>query len=403
MSGGVDTVTGFTKKTIDELMTEVQEDHLSNIDPGLNLASSQPLAQVDAAFCKKTAELWELAEIAYNGFSRDAADGRQLDNIGSITGTTRENSRKTKIVCTLGLDAGKTFAPGTLMANVVGQPDFKFTNRDTVTSTTAGAYTGQVFEAVAFGPIHVNAGTLTAITNSVTGWNTITNPLDGEPGALVETDDTYRVRQDDELFSEGSSTTDAIRVDVLEVKGVEQAFCFENVTMFTNTDGLPAKAIEVVIFDGLLADADNDEVAQAIWNSKPSGSESHGSSSGTAIDSLGRVRIVNFTRAAIRDIFLEFDVTVDPTTFPIDGISQIKTVAVEKANARSLDDDVIALAVRASVLESSNPEVPGVKGVKDVGALRLGFAAGPTNTANLVIASREIASFDTSRVVVNFV
>jgi hypothetical protein len=45
----------------------------------------------------------------------------------------------------------------------------------------------------------------------------------------------------------------------------------------------------------------------------------------------------------------------------------------------------------------------GVPGVTDVTALRLGFAASPVGTTNLVVTGRAIARFDTSRVLVNIV
>ncbi len=404
MPAGVD-ANGFTKKTIEEVKKEIEDDQLSTLDPTLILDASQPIGQLNASFSKKVAELWEVAEVAYNGFDRDASEGRQLDNVGTITGTLRESARKTVVHCTVNLNSSFSHAIGALMAHVTGQETLQFTNRDAVVSTTAGNYEA-VFEAVVEGETHVNAGTLTTITNAVSGWNSITNAEDGIVGALVEEDGDYRIRQDDELSAAGSSTVDAIRTDVLQVPNVLQAFCFENPTMLTNANGLPAKSIEVVIFDGLDAAADDLVIAQAIWDSKPSGSETFGSSSALATDKNGRARLVKFTRATIKDVFLEFDVTVDPTRFPIDGGEQIKALAVAKANDRSLDDDVIALAVRASVLESSAHATGGVKGVKgvtDVSELRLGFASSPTGTSNLVVTSREIASFDTSRVVVTLV
>lgn len=396
MPAGVDSQ-GFTKKTLEDIKNDLEEDQLANIDPALVLASNQFLGQINASVSKKAAELWELAEVAYNGFDRASAEGRQLDNLGSLTGTGRGGARKTLVVCTLGLDASKSYTPDQLMANVANQPDLKFTNRDAVTSTTAGAYSGIVFEAIATGPSTVNAGTLTAITNSVTGWNTITNPEDGVSGANVEEDGDYRISQDEELAAPGSNTVDGIRVDVLRVKGIEQCTCFENVTMFTDDNDLPAKSIEVVIFDGIIPSADDDEIAQAIWDSKPPGGETVGTSFGTAIDDTGRSRIVNFSRATIRNVYLEYDVTVDAKKFPTDGVGRIKQAAVNYGDNRNQDDDVIALALRACVLD------PVVKGVTDVAALRLGFSSSPTGTTNLVISIRERADFDTSRIVVNLV
>ncbi len=402
MPAGVDEF-GFTKKTIEDIKLGIEEDLLSNLDPTLVQEASQPIGMLNAAFSKVAAELWQIAEVAYHGFNRAAADGVQLDNVGALTGTPREAARKTLVECSLDLNASFSQAPGALMAHVDGQELLQFVNRDAVVSTGAGVYTAW-FEATVEGPIHVNAATLTQITNAVSGWNSITNSEDGVAGALVEENDDYRIRQEDELFASGSSTSDAIRVDVLQVDGVQKAFCYENVTMLENADGMPAHSIEVVIYDGLTPGADDDEIAQAIWDSKPSGVENVGTSSGEAIDSLERVRVVKFTRATVKDVYLTFDVVVDPQRFPADGVAQIKEAAVLQANRRSLDDDVIALAIRASPVEVNTTDgVQGVRGVTDVPILRLGFTTIPTGLVNLHISGREIANFDTSRVVVNLI
>lgn len=389
---GVDAA-GFTKKTIEEIKKGIEDDLLTTIAPDLVLASNQPIGQIISAISRVAAEIWELAEVTYNGIDRNAAEGKQLDNVGALTGTLREAARKTRVLCTLDLGAAFSQPAGALMANVAGNPDLKFVNANPVTSTTAGSYTGILFESLADGPTYVNAHTLTSITNAVTGWNAIDNPEDGVPGAFLEEDGDYRIRQESELSAGGASTVDAIATDVLQVPGVQQASCYENVTMHTDSNGVPAKAIEVIVFDGVIPSASNDAIAQAIWESKPSGAEAVGYTSGTAVDSQGDKREVAFSRAIIRDIYLSYDVRVDASRFPIDGIQRIKEVAVQRGDARDQDDDVIALSMRAAPLD--------VPGVVDVMTLRLGFSSFPSGTANLPISVRERADFDTSRIIVN--
>lgn len=383
---------GLTIKTIEIIKTEIEDDQLSTISPALNLQSNQPIGQLNASYAKKCAELWELGQFAYNAFNREAAEGMQLDNIGTITGTPRNGPKKSLTTCTLVLGASFSQPAGALMAHVVGNPDLKFVNRDPVVSTIAGTYTGIVFQSLNFGAISANAGTLTQITAPVTGWTSITNPTDAVLGNLREEDDPYRARQDDELTAAGSSTTDAIRADLLKVTGVQQAFCFENVTMYADVDGVPAKAIECVVFDGPGVDAANNDIAQAIWNSKPSGSETYGTTSGIAIDALGVQQTVRFSRTTLQNIYLSFDLAVNASTFPNNGVELVKSAVVARGNSLLLGDDVVALVIKAAALT--------VPGVRDVIVLRLGFAATPTNTANLAISGRQIARFDTSRVAV---
>lgn len=390
------TAEGFVAKTIEEIKAELETDQLTTISPSLVLASDQPIGQLNAASSKIAAEIWELLAIAYNAFDRDSAEGRLLDNVGAITGTPREAARKSLVTCTVNLGSSFTQVAGAMMCHVSGQETLKFTNRDTVTSTTSGNYSA-VFESVDYGPVNANAGTLTVITNPVTGWNSVTNALDAVPGALQETDADYRQRQQDELTSVGSSTVDAIRADLLQVDNVLQAFCFENVSLVTDADGVPGKAIECVIYDGAAPIAVDTEIAQAIWDSKPAGCETYGTTTANAVDAQGNTRPVKFSRAGIVNIYLEYDISIDAAKFPVDGTTQVKDAAVAKGNALNLDNDVIALVMRSAVL------TPVVTGVVDVVALRLGITASPAGTANLTISGRSIARFDTSRVVVNIV
>jgi hypothetical protein len=385
---------GFVLKTIEEIKLDIETDELATIDPTLVLSADQPIGEINAAVSKQLAEVWEVAQIAYNAFDRDASEDRLLDNLGSLTGTPRSRAKKSVVTCTVTLGAAFSQPAGLMMCDVVGQPAIKFVNRDPVVSTTAGTYTA-IFESVDYGPVVANAGTLAHITNPITGWTAVTNPDDAVPGALAEKDVPYRQRQVDELTAAGASTVDAIRADLLKVPGVQQAFVFENVTLATDSSGLPGKAIECVIYDGAVPAADNIAVAQAIWNAKPSGSEAYGTSIANAVDALGVSRPTKFSRAIIRAMYLEFDVAVNPKLFPVDGVSLIKDAAVARGNLLNLGDDVIDLAIRAIALS--------VPGVVDVTELRFGMTVSPTNTDNLAIDGRSIARFDTSRVVVNVV
>lgn len=386
------TAEGFVAKTVEELKAEIEAEQLETIDPSLVLAPDQPIGQINAIVSKKLAEVWELAAVAFNAFNREAAEDFLLDNVGSLTGTPREESKKSLVTCTLDLDAAFSAAAGTLMANVTDEETIQFVNRDEVTSTTAGEY-DVVFESVEYGPVNANAGTLEQITNPVTGWNSITNDEDAVPGALVEEDSPYRQRQIDELTATGSSTVDAIRADVLKVPGVEQCYVFENVTLITDENGLPGKAIEVVIYDGSVPAADDTAIAQAIWDSKPSGSETYGTEQEDAVDPLGIDRPMKFSRATLKNVYLEFDLVVNPKLFPVNGATLVKEAAVARGNMLNLGDDVIDLVIAASALS--------VPGVIDVTELRLGFTASPVGTTNLTITGREIARFDTSRIVVS--
>jgi len=385
---------GFIKPTTQELLDEIREEILENIDPGLNLAPDQPLGQIIAIFANKLATVWEVAETLATAMNPDNAENFLLDNVCALTGTLRDPARKSTVKLSCNVNDGFSALAGAMTSNITGQPAVRFTNVSNVGPfSPAGNYDIE-FECTEYGPVPAAASTLTTITVPVSGWNSCTNALDAVLGNFDEKDEALRLRRQDELSAPGACTVDSIRADVLQVEGVQQAYVFENVTLTTDSDGLPGKSIEVVVFDGTSPEAENADVAQVVWDSKPSGSQTYGDISQTVKDSTGVNRTVYFSRATVKNVWFEYDVTIDPNFFPSNGAALIKAAAVAyAAKYLNLGIDVFAIAFKAQALT--------VAGVLDVPALRLGFSSSPVGTSNLSITNREIASVDTSRISVS--
>jgi uncharacterized phage protein gp47/JayE len=389
------TPTGYELKTLAEWLDDIQQDQLAEIDPALDLSPDQPLGQINAIVAKKIAEQEEIQQTLANSMNPASAENFLLDNICLMTGTLRRP--KSKSVVTLSCDVGADFtAPaGSMMANVAGSPDKQFVNVEAVdlTGEVAGVYPIQ-FESTVFGPVAANSGTVTVITNAVSGWNSCTNALDAVLGRHDETDAELRKRRQDELTAPGACTVDSIRADVLKVPGVLQCYVFENVTLDTDANGLPGKSIEVVIYDGPTPAAEDEAIAQVVWDSKPSGSESWGTTEEQVRDSLNQIQVVKFSRADVIPVWLEYDLVIDSNWFPAGGANLVKAAAsLYGSQALNLGVDVFAVAFKAQAIK--------VPGVLDVTALRLGLSSSPVGTVNLTITGREIAVVDTSRIVVN--
>lgn len=393
MSGGV-TTTGFVPKTIEEIKASIEQELLATIDPALDLAPDQPMGQIVGVFSKKVAEIWEALAVAYNAFNRAAAEGALLDAIGLLTGTLREPARKGLVTCTVNLNAGTTLTAGpSTIANVFGQETNRWQLKETVGPVLTGGDYSAVFECEQTGPVACNAGTLTVITTPVGGWNSITNPDDADIGADAETDAQYRLRQTEELSAPGSCTVDAIRAELLKVDGVLEAFVYENTSMETDADGVPAKAYECVIWDGETPAADDGEIGQAIWDNKPSGIQTYGTTSVDVDDSTGETRTVYFTRATPVDIYLTYALDVDEDKYPLAGDTLVKEALV----AKSLSLQIIGKSVTKLIYEA---EPLTIDGVEDVTDFHLGTTPSPSGTSNIAITSRQIAVFDTSRITV---
>lgn len=238
--------------------------------------------------------------------------------------------------------------------------------------------------------IQVTGGT----ANTALGFPTVLikgfNSLDATLGRDEETDAEARLRRE-QLFSlGGAGTVEAIRAQVLEVDDVLQCFVFSNRTMTVDGDGLPAKSFEVVVSGGAAAD-----IAETIWEYMPAGIEDHGDESEIITDSQGFSQTIYFTRPTELDMYIDITVTTD-STYPSDGDAQVKAALVAFGDALQIGEDVIVAQMKSCVLESNG----GVTGVTDVTVFEVDEVTPPVNTANYTVDSRELAVFDTSRIVV---
>lgn len=390
--GGM-TAQGYIAPTVQEEVDDLNAKFLANVDGGLDLDPDQPFGQIIGIFAEKFTELTELGATVYNALNPDAAEGQLLTNVCAISGTLPQVATYSKVTGTLTLNASTTVHAGATV-QVLNQPSNVWVlEADAVNSSSSVANVTAVFRSQEPGPQVANAGTLTVIGTPTIGWTAVTNAADAVPGLSADTDTTLRQKRALELLGEGSGDIDAIRAAVLKVGGVLTCFVYENTTLFPDTTGLPPKSFRVVIWDGPSQAANNDAVAQAIWDAKPSGIQSFGTTAlGAATDSTGQLRAINFDRAQQVPIYVAC--TTTPGTLTTAQTSAVKSAMVAYAAANwNLGVSVIALAVRAQALT--------VGGVTDVPVFDLGLTASPSGTANIPISGLQIATLTTSDITVN--
>jgi uncharacterized phage protein gp47/JayE len=315
------TAAGLSIPTVESLLEDLVTDQRELIDPLINTDAEEVLGQLNGTFASALREAYEVIEVAYNAFDPDAVEDSRVDTLVAITGSRRAPATKSRFTgtrkLTVDLNAATTLPIGT-MFEVEGDPGVRFVtlaedDGTALTSTTAGLY-AVAAEAETAGAVTCNANTLTVITTPVVGLNSVTNDSDAIVGTDVDTDAEALARREDELDALGSGTPDAIRAHLLayEVDGDKPIL---EVTVLVNDDdtvddnGLPGHSIECIVYDGLAAEADDDAIAQLIWNHKPAGTRAVGSSSGTALDKKGNTQTVYFTRPTL--VGIDVDVTIN--------------------------------------------------------------------------------------------
>lgn len=381
---------GFGCPTVQDLIDKIQTDQRSYIDPEYDTDPDSPEGQNVAIFARQLALAWEALRALDAAQSRDGAEGDMLVQLGKMTGSVKGGPVTTKVLATCTLTAGTFLEAGVSQAHLFGHPDILFTPVADFTAPTSDAHV-VAFECTETGPIACPLGTLTVIATPTTGWTGVVNWVAGVTGSDGDTDAQFRTAQVDDLTRAGSNTAAAIAQDIEEVAGVIQCTCLENYTDVIDSNGLPGKSIEVVVYtDGTVVTAD---LGLAIWQAKPAGIVTVGSSTATFIDPVdGTTRTVKYSVVADRPVYLSYVIT--KTTGYV-GDDQVKATVVEKMTQLS------GAGVAVKHLAAQYAPM-GLGGITDVPTCRLGLTASPTGETNLTMTARERASFATSRVSVSY-
>ena len=122
-----------------------------------------------------------------------------------------------------------------------------------------------------------------------------------------ETDASVRTRIRSSLAGRSTNSYDALLAGVLNARGIEDAKLYVNDTDSTDADGIPAHSIAVVTKYGY-----TDAVAQAIFDHKPPGIGTYGSTTGTARDAAGNTYPIHFTRYTDRLVYIYPFISVLP-------------------------------------------------------------------------------------------
>ena len=167
--------------------------------------------------------------------------------------------------------------------------DFPLTLDANLTITKLGS--PAVFTAVELGATALPVASLVTIDSPILGWSEVSNLVAGATGRNVESDADLRDRHSTSVRATGSATVKAIRARLLaDVPEITAAYIYENRTAEI-VDTMPPHSIEAVVSGGT-----TQIILDKIWDLKPAGIETHGSTSGQVIDDNGDSQTIKFSR-----------------------------------------------------------------------------------------------------------
>ena len=247
-----------------------------------------------------------------------------------------------------------------------------------VAKTTPGVIqgsTGMTAESTG-SAIRASARTLTVIESPITGLDSGFNVTEASLGDDVETDTEFRIRRDNALGTNAAGTQPAIRTAVLELDDIDAVFVVENDSDVT-VAGRPAHSFETIVEQSDGGTDQDDEIAEAIFESKPAGIQAFGNDvTKNVADSQGFLHVIEFSRPVSVPIYLEVDLETD-SDFPPTGSALAAAALLAFGDELGIGKDVI---IRPELISS----LDAIPGITDI-IVRIGIAASPTLDNNIPI------------------
>lgn len=365
---------------------------------GMQDASNYYRIQTDAGNAEVNIEVIESGSV-----SSSVADGGNIENAtwhraevewsrGTEINLTVTNTDTGNVTHTATLDeSSQTYESGT-----IGFEDLDGSS-DTFFDEVAIAGNNVAATSVGTGPeTNVGAGTVTVFNDSILGVDSVTNLDPASGGRSEETDDTYRQRIGDELSEGTNATADAIIRAVKAVQNVRTVSYVDNDTDSTDGSGRPPHSFEII------ADVDSsfeDEVAQAIVDTKAAGDTSVGGYAGTSVTKdttlvNGDTKQITFSVPTQTQIYYDIDIETT-SSYPGDDAVRDEIVRYTGGLASSgtgvsgeieQGEDVIFYQVAEAIMD--------VEGVFDITNLEIGTTSSPTGTSNVTISTGNTAYTD---------
>jgi uncharacterized phage protein gp47/JayE len=228
----------------------------------------------------------------YNAYSPATAQGANLSSVVKINGISRNVSSASTVDVLIVGQAGTTITSGV----VTDSAENPWSLPATVNIPPAGEVTVTA-TCQTQGAIVLTSGSALQITTPTRGWQSATAAADAAEGAPVEQDPTLRQRQTTSTAIPSLTVMEGIVGAVANVTGVTRYAAYENDTKTTDSNGITANAIALVVEGG-----DATAIADAIAAKKTPGGPTFGTTSETVTNIYGMPIVINFSRPSYQAI-----------------------------------------------------------------------------------------------------
>lgn len=351
--------TGLTVQSYQEIFDELAAEFKASFGAGTRTELSSSFGQLIRIMALLEAQDQELLLLVHQSFDPRLATGATLDRQASLLGVTRIPEFEAEVTGDLVGTAATVVPDGTRMQYdptgstwVVIDGPYTIGGGGTVAARLRAEETGAT--PVALDPDSgFDEWTVLDVVAGLDGFESQAQPLAGDD---VETDEALRARMEVERYARGQGPLAAIRAAVSAVEGVEYVQAWQNTTLVTDADGIPGKAVNVIVEGG-----DDDEVAAAIWSAMPAGIQAYGTDVDTTVtDASGLEQPVAFDRVTDVDLHVRVTLTTSTSeeTAPADLEDAVEDAILEyTAENWSIGTDVLVYRLVGAVVAA---DIPGI-------------------------------------------
>lgn len=295
----------------------------------INLDSDAKDGQYLSIFSLATYHLCNIAQSNYNSFSPLTAIGKALSTQVKINGIAREIAGYSQVDVYIVGQVGTVISNG-IVADTLSQ---KWNLPETVTIPLSGDITVTATAQNA-GNISAAANTVTTIFTPTRGWQTVNNPTAAVAGAPVESDAQLRIRQTESVAQPARTVFESTVGLVAAQTGVLRYRGYENDSNVTDSDGIPAHTISIVVEGG-----DDTAIAQAIWSKKTPGTGTYGTTAETIFDQFGTPDTIRFYRPT--SVVIGVNIEIEALAGYVSTTEDlIKAAVADYLNSLRIGDDV---------------------------------------------------------------
>lgn len=370
---------GFHRPTYAELLAEQETRARQLFGDDIETGEATALGKYIRLNTYDYARLYELAEKIYYARFPNFATGVQLDRLTPFANISRNPATVARHIVEFYGIAGKTVEQGSLVATGDG---VTFYTLEDVTMQDEGLGLGTArvtVECTEFGTVgNVAVGEIDRMGNPNGYVREVRHIALKLLAKDAETDKALRERFGEVIKGTGAGTWEALYGALGRITNVDGVVIVENDTAET-VGTMPPHSFQCYIVAPNTLDQ---QIGQTIFDKKPIGIKPLGEVEVIALDRAGGEHLMRFSRAIEKKISLQ--ATIKKTTsFPEDGIEQIKTNIANLINGLSNGDDVI--------LSKLYSAIHAVDGVEEVANLQMKAGSGAFAAANIICLPAEFA------------